>query len=184
MASPNIETERLILSRLRAGDAPRIYAYRHLPEVYRYQGWRPQSLEDAESFVRGLSAVDFDTPGTWYQFGLRLRDSDQLVGDLGVHFFEDGEQVELGVTLAPEFNGKGLATEALIAVIEHLFGPANKHRVTASIDSRNEASTRLMERVGMRREAHFRESVRCDDEWADDLVFAMLSSEWPKGARG
>jgi RimJ/RimL family protein N-acetyltransferase len=178
MPTPSIHTERLTLSPLTRADVPALFAYRALDDVARYQHWQPRDIDDARRFVDELAAVEFDVPGTWCQFGIRLRESGALVGDLGVHFFEDGRQAEIGFTLAPSSQRRGYGTEAVTAVIAYLFGRLNKHRVIASVDPRNEPSVRLLARVGMRREAHHRQSLWFKGEWADDLVFAILASEW------
>jgi RimJ/RimL family protein N-acetyltransferase len=182
VAAPEIVTRRLTLAPLATGDAVALFAYRSLPEVTRFQTWQPSSLEDALRFVEACNAVAFDTPGTWSQLGIRLRESGQLVGDLGVHFLEDGAQVEIGFSLAPASQGRGLATEAVRGVLDHLLVRLHKHRVIASVDPRNEASLRLLRRVGMRQEAHFRESLQFGGEWVDDVVFAVLASEWRRPA--
>jgi RimJ/RimL family protein N-acetyltransferase len=91
---------------------------------------------------------------------------------------ETNEQAEIGITLAPESQGLGYGSEALSAVLDYLLGPLGKHRVVASVDPRNTPSLELMCRVGMRQEAHFRESLRFKGEWADDVVFATLGPEW------
>ncbi len=177
--APVVLTERLLLSALTEADAPALLAYRADPDVGRYQSWEPRTPDDARAFIARLHGVRFDTPGTWFQFGLRLRDGGALVGDLGVHVPEDEpQQAEVGITLAPAHQGSGFATEALTAMLGHLFGNAGKHRVFASVDPRNTASVALMKRVGMRQEAHLRESMYLKDEWVDDLIFATLGSEW------
>jgi RimJ/RimL family protein N-acetyltransferase len=178
LPAPEITTDRLTLSPLSTTDAEALFAYRSLPEVARYQGWEPRSLADAHDFISGVASNEFDTPGTWFQFGIRLRSTSELIGDLGVHFLEDGHQVEIGFTLAPASQGRGFAAEAVAAAIDLLFERLGKHRVTASVDPRNEPSLRLLRRVGMRQEAHFRESLLFKGEWADDIVFAVLRSEW------
>ncbi|MEZ4388056.1 MAG: GNAT family protein [Candidatus Krumholzibacteriia bacterium] len=179
---PEVLTERLSLSRLTASDAPAMYAYRCDPEVCRYQSFEPGSLDDVETFIADLQSTAFDTPGSWFQFAIRIRESGLLVGDLGTHFMAgDPRQVEIGFTLAPAYRGQGLATEAVSGIISYLFGPAEKHRVIASVDPRNAPSIALLERVGMRREAHFRESLWFKGEWVDDVIFGVLKSEWRGG---
>jgi RimJ/RimL family protein N-acetyltransferase len=183
-AGPEILTERLVLSALADTDATALLAYRSDPCVSRFQTWEPRTLEDARLFIERLGGVAFDTPGTWFQFGIRLRPGGELVGDLGVHFdAEEPRQVEVGVTVSPAHQGAGLATEALEAVLAHLFDRCGKHRVVASVDPRNVASIALMRRAGMAQEAHFRRSLWLRGEWVDDLVFAMLASDdRPRGA--
>jgi RimJ/RimL family protein N-acetyltransferase len=178
MPGPEITTDRLILSPLSAADSASLFAYRSLPEVCRYQSWEPQSLDDAIGFIDDLASNVFDASGTWFQFGVRIPESGELIGDLGVRLLEDGQQAEIGFTLAPSAQGRGFAAEAVVAVLDFLFGQLGKHRVFASADPCNQPSLRLLERVGMRQEAHFRESLLFKGEWADDVVFAVLESEW------
>jgi RimJ/RimL family protein N-acetyltransferase len=175
---PRVATERLVLEPLGPEDADVLFAYRSRPEVSRFQGWTPSGRDDVRQFIDGLATTPFDTPGTWYQLAIRRADGDTLVGDVGVHFLEDGWQVEIGCTLAPEFQHTGYATEALRAVLDVLFRGLGKHRVIASIDPRNTPSVRLVERLGLRPEGHFRRAIWAHGEWTDDLRFAILRSEW------
>jgi RimJ/RimL family protein N-acetyltransferase len=102
-----------------------------------------------------------------------------LVGDVGVHFpSAPPDQVEVGFTVAPRHQVKGYGTEAVTGLLGFLFGSLRKHRVYASVDPQNRRSIALLERVGMRQEAHFRKSLWFKGEWVDDVVFAVLGSEW------
>lgn len=179
MEGPEIKTQRLCLKALNSDDASALFAYRSDPAVSRYQGWVPGSVDEVAQFISGQQSIAFDTPGTWYQFAIRLRDTDLLVGDLGVRFpEEDLHQVEIGFTIDAQHQRQGYGLEAVKGVLDHLFGVLGKHRVFASVDPRNEASIALLRRVGMKQEAHFRESLWFKGEWVDDIVFAMLESEW------
>jgi RimJ/RimL family protein N-acetyltransferase len=176
--TPRIQTDRLVLTPLSPADAGSLFAYRSLPEVARYQGWEPATVKDTVDFIAALGSIEFDSPGTWFQLGIRSRQSGDLIGDLGVHFLQDGEQVEIGFTLDPSYQGRGFGSEAVAGLLDHLFGTLRKHRVIASVDPRNTPSLRLLRRLGMRQEAHFIESVHHKGEWADDIVTAVLASEW------
>lgn len=167
-----------MLTKLVAADADALFAYRSLSDLARYQGWAPSTVHDAAAFIASMESVEFDTAGTWFQFGIRSQESGELIGDLGVHFIEDGEQVEIGFTLAPSSQGRGFGAEAVTGLLDHLFGTLRKHRVFASVDPRNTPSLRLLRRIGMREEAHFRSSVFHRGEWTDDVVAAVLASEW------
>ena len=159
-----------------------MYGYRSDPEVCRYQSFEPGSLAHVEAFIDSLQPNAFDTPGTWFQFAIRLQESDLLIGDLGTHFMaDDPRQVEIGFTLAPAFQGQGFGAEAVSRILSHLLGSIRKHRVFASVDPRNEPSIALLKRVGMRQEAHFRKSLWFKGEWVDDMVFGILKSEWEGG---
>lgn len=179
MAFSDIATARLVVRALRPADAEAVFRYRSDPEVCRFQIWEPSSLAEVDDFIARMIAHEPDTPGTWYQLAICERETGRLVGDCGLHFPVDREhEAEFGVSLAPEFQGRGYATEAVGAVLGYLFDTLRKHRVFASVDPRNYASVRLLERIGMRREAHFRETLWVRGEWVDDAVYAMLRREW------
>jgi len=183
MSCPEIFTQRLCLNALVAADAPAMFDYRRQPEVARYQSFEPHTLAQVEAFIDGQAGRSFDTPGTWYQLAVRLKDSGPLVGDIGLHFVDDApRQVEMGFTIAPNYHRQGYGAEAVRAVLGHLFEIRGKHRVIASVDPRNEASVRLCERLGLRLEARFRQSLWFKGEWVDDHVYALLGSEWPPGS--
>lgn len=88
-AAPEIRTERLVLSALMDGDAAALLVYRPDPCVSCFQAWEPRTVEEARLFIDRLRGVAFGTPGTWFQFGIRLCDGAELVGDLGVRFDAD-----------------------------------------------------------------------------------------------
>lgn len=173
-------TPRLRLDALISGDAAALFAYRGDPEVARYQGWQPASLDEAAEWIEALATEP--APGHWWQRAIRLRDSGELIGDLGLGMpAEDKGGVELGITIAPAHQGQGYAGEALRAALDWAFA-RGANRATASVDPRNTASVALLCSLGMRQEAHFRESYWLRGEWADDLVFALLAREWRNGA--
>jgi RimJ/RimL family protein N-acetyltransferase len=174
-----IITQRLAIRDLDANDGPRIFAYHRRPEVSQFQSWGTESVDVVQSFIRGLAGMEPGMPGKWYQVGIFLLESSKLIGDCGFRVLpDDPEQAEIGITLAPEFQGKGYATEAAQSLLDYLFVPLGKHRVFGSVDPRNLASLKLLERVGMRKEAHFVKSLRFRGEWVDDVIFAMLAEEW------
>lgn len=190
-----LETERLTLRRLRMADVGEWFAIRTHPDVARFQPWRMASLDETSAYVRALDALVVDTPGTWFQLAIQRGTghatqpgddvrgcppaTSHMIGDVGIRFqAEDVRQVELGITLDPSAWGHGYAAEALRAVLDYLFGMLGKHRVFASTDPRNQRCIALLSGLGMRQEAHFRESYWFQGEWTDDLVFGILDREW------
>jgi RimJ/RimL family protein N-acetyltransferase len=170
-------TPRLRLDPLRPGDAPALYAYRGDPAVFRFQGWRPADVEAARAFIDRQQA---EPSVGWFQRAIRLREDGPLIGDLGVCLpAESHDSVEFGITLAPAHRGRGYARETLQALFDHGFGRSGWRRVHASVDPRNAACVALLRALGMRQEAHFRESLWLHGEWVDDAVFALLAREWP-----
>ena len=171
-------TTRLRIDALRPDDAAALFAVRSDPAVARYQGWRPADLAGARAFIDRQSPAA--TPSGWFQRAIRLREDGRLIGDLGVNLPEDAmDSVEFGISLAPVGQGRGYADEAARALFDHVFGRLGRHRVHASVDPRNLACLALLRSLGMRQEAHHRESLWLHGEWVDDVVFAMLAREWP-----
>jgi len=172
-----IETDRLFIMTLSLQDKEVFLAYRSNPKVYQFQSWNPPSLQEVENFIRQNLTVIPNTPNTWLQLGVYLHNG-PLIGDIGLHFLEDGAQMEIGYTLAPEHQGQGYAFEAVKAAIDYLFLDLKKHRVTASVDPENQRSINLLKKLGFRQEAHFTKSFLIRGVWCDDVIFAMLEEEW------
>jgi RimJ/RimL family protein N-acetyltransferase len=170
---------RLRLRRLGADDAAAVCAYRALPEVARFQSWESFSLQDAVQLIAGQDGTPPNTPGTWLQLALTTSGSGEIVGDCGIHFLADDDwQVELGVTLAPAHQGRGLAAEAVGRVLRYVFESLDKYRVRAVTDVENLPAARLFRRLGFRQEAHFVEHVRFKGAWGSEFLFALLRREW------
>ncbi len=175
-----LETPRLRLRRFSTRDAEPLQRYRADPEVARYQGWEEgYSLTKAQSLVQEMAGFDPGYLGTWFQMAIELKETGTAIGDIGVHTLaEDPKQVKIGYTLAREHQGKGIATEALTAMLDYLFAEMKRHRVLAYVDIENQRSIRLLERLGFRREGHLRASSWSKGEWRDDYLYAILADEW------
>ena len=174
-----LRSSRLSLRRLRPDDAAALASYRGLPEVARFQSWESFGPADADRLVADQASVVPDTPGTWLQLAAVLAESGEVVGDCGIHFrADDPRQVELGITLAPAHQRRGLAAEALRAVLGYVFGPLGKHRASAVVDADNRPAADLLRRVGFRQEAHHVEHVWFKGAWGSECAFALLRREW------
>ncbi len=173
-----INSERLVLRKLVDEDAEALFKYRSDAITNQYQGWIPKTIDDTKNFISKI-AENIDEYDTWFQFAIISKANDELIGDIGIHFFDvDRYQVEIGCTLSKDYHGKGLANEALRSMINYLFNDLNKQRITCSIDPLNQASIKMVERLGFRKEAHFKQSILIDGEWYDDMVYAILKEEW------
>lgn len=171
-------TARLRLRRLVPGDGGVLYGYRSDPKVRRYQSC-PASADAGEEFVLQQQKVAFNTSGTWAQVGVELREEGIMIGDLGVHFLEGArDQVELGFTIAPASQRRGYAREAMMALLGHLFEDCRKHRIILRMDASNRAAIALATALGFRKEGHFVKSFWAGDRWADEVMCALLRSEW------
>jgi len=162
-----IVTARLRLDALRDEDADALFAYRSDPAVARFQGWKPASVADAKRFIEAHHGIAPDTPGTWWQRAIRLRDSGELIGDLGLHFMDDAA-VEVGISLAPAHQRHGYAREALEVMLDFVLGGLRKRRAVARVAPRNFMCMRLLEGVGMHRGA----------DKDGDAMFALEAGDW------
>lgn len=189
MTSPALErlalplrTERLIVRASTADDADAVWRYRRLDEVNR---WLTTAPPDAAAFRAHFAdperlavtlLVELPGAGVIGDIMLRVEDawSQAEVRDRAV-----GVQAELGWAMDPAHQGRGYATEAVRAVIAACFTELGLRRVSAGCFAANEASWRMMERLGMRREEHSRgTALHRDGEWMDGMSYGLLATEW------
>jgi RimJ/RimL family protein N-acetyltransferase len=176
MNPPVLRTENLVIRAFEKRDLETFAQYRSQEVVAKYQNWTSFTYQDAVELFESMDYSTFGKEGNWYQLAITSLDSDELVGDLAVHFI-DQEQIELGFTVCPDHQGKGVATEAVSNFLRYLFGELNKHRVVATTDAENTASYRLLEKLAFRREGHFVQNVFFKGAWGDEYQYALLRSD-------
>jgi len=102
-----------------------------------------------------------------------------VIGDVLLQWTSEAHrQGEIGFVFHPDYQGRGYASEAAVEMLRLGFGALDLHRIVGRCEAANAASARLMERLGMRQEAHFRENEFVKGRWDDELVFAILKREW------
>jgi RimJ/RimL family protein N-acetyltransferase len=175
-----IETERLLLRPFRAADLDDLHAIRSLPEVVRYLYGEVRSRQEVEDILAeraGLTSLVED--GDRLVLAVERRSDGRVIGDVALWLRSaEHRQGEIGFVFHPDAQGHGYAREAATALLGVAFGELGLHRVIGRTDARNEASAALMRRLGMRQEAHLRENEIFKGAWGDELVFAILESEW------
>ena len=181
-----IETARLRLRPFTPADVDAVHGYHSLEAVARFQYWEPRSRDEVVQEVARWADGGWDRQAPdAIVFAVTLKRSGILIGDMVLLFRDqDARQGEIGFTFNPSHGGKGYATEAARAVFTVGFGHFNLHRIFGRCDARNRASWRLMERLGMRREAHFREHALFKGEWDEEFYYAMLAREWADMDKG
>jgi aminoglycoside 6'-N-acetyltransferase len=128
--------------------------------------------------ARELAGGDPQTAG-WSQLAIVLLGDGTLIGDIGVNLHENLLQAEIGFTLSADRQRLGFGREAVTRLLDHLFTDRGLHKVSAECDARNEASARLLERVGFAREGLRRKHTWIKGEWTDDLEFGLLATDRP-----
>jgi len=173
-----IKTPRLVVRTLKVEDAPSLFSYRSLPAIYRYQSFKPKTVEEVEQFILE-NTKHFDKEGIWYQLAIVLEEN--VIGDMGLHFIGPMNLLcEVGYTLSQEYQHKGYAREAVKYLLKYLFEERKKHKVIGSVDPENIPSIKLLENLGFKREGILRKSVLEENEWKDDVVYGILEEEWEK----
>ena len=161
-------------------DRQRVYGR---PDVAWYLLDDPWTRQDAERHV-ATRVARTDLDGEDGALAVVVEHDGTPVGDVTLWFTDRDRRVaEIGWVLDPEHGGRGLASEAVAAVLHVAFARYGLHRVTAQTDARNTASAALAARVGMHREAHFRQDWWSKGGWTDTLVFAVLATD-PLPGRG
>ena len=181
MTAPTLTTPRLHIRPFQRKDLRAFADYRAIDSVARYQSWSNYTYHDALKLFESMDYQSFGAVGEWYQLAIVEPATDQLLGDLALHFIDE-EQMEVGFTLAPQYQGKGLAKAALQTLLDYVFGDLGRHRVIAITDARNTAAYRLLESLLFRREAHYVQNVFFKGAWGDEYAYALLRAEYLQGA--
>ena len=176
-----ITTERLVLRSLRPGDEDDVFAYRSVASVVRYIPGEPKTREQVADLVAERATagrVDEKSP----ILTLAVELGGRVIGDVLIHLDgldgHDGRQAEIGWVFAPDVAGQGYATEAARAIADVAFREVGVHRVWAQLEPVNTASSRICERLGMRREALFERASWFKEQWTDLAIYALRADEW------
>jgi RimJ/RimL family protein N-acetyltransferase len=175
-----ILTERLALRPFRRGDVDAVYSYRSRADVSEYLFDRPMTHEDcAEAVQLRAGQIAFSGEGDKVLLAVERRDDVRLIGEVSLIWRSVPDfQAEVGYIFHPDVHGQGYASEASRALCAFGFEVMRLHRIYARCDARNGASERVMQRLGMRKEAHFREHMRVKGRWDEELIYAILEEEW------
>jgi len=172
-----LQTPRLLLRPVTLADWPAIHRYMSDPTVTR---WLPEgTLDEAQS--QAFARKNAGRSGT--AIAVIELASDELVGHMIFHPWYGHATHEIGWVISPGRQGRGYATEAAHALLDYAFGALRCHRVIATCQPENPASWSVMEKLGMRREAHFRQGLRQPSgEWWDEYFYALLADEYVAAA--
>ncbi|MCC3291729.1 MULTISPECIES: GNAT family N-acetyltransferase [unclassified Arthrobacter] len=176
-----VTTPRLTIRPAVLEDLPQVFEYRRKPEVAQ---WLTAQPTDVDTFVERLGQPE--------QLAaiFVVEHAGTLVGDLylvrqdawaqkEIEVLARGTQAEIGYVIAPEYAGRGYASEAVAELVRICFEELGLRRVVAECFADNTASWRVMEKTGMRREGRSRQgSLHRSGRWLDDLRYALLADEW------
>jgi RimJ/RimL family protein N-acetyltransferase len=175
-----IRTDRLLLRLYTPDDLDDVYDIQSRPDVTRYLYWGPRDREQARaSLGLKIDSNRLKDEGDNLTLAVVLPETGRVIGDVMLIWVSrDYRQGEIGYVFHPDHGGHGYATEAAEVMLRIGFEDLGLHRVIGRLDGRNTASARVLERLGMRREAHLVHNEFVKGEWTDEMIYAMLEHEW------
>ena len=175
-----LETERLLLRPYTADDFDALNAMRSNAEVTRYLYWGFQTeAEVRKTLARKIASVSIRPEGDVLALAAEHRGTGEVVADVILHWVSREHGLgEIGYIVHPDHVGLGYATEASRPLLAVAFDALGLHRVIGRLEPRNTGSARVLEKLGMRCEAHFVENEFVKEEWQSELVYAILAREW------
>ena len=176
-----IQTDRLTLRPFLDWDFEELFEYYRRADVARYLYWEPMDEAQTQlALQRKRNETTLGKEGDALSLAVWCNELQQLIGDMSLFYrSETHAQGEIGFVFNPAFAGQGYATEAASAVLGIGFRQFKLHRIYGRCDTRNSASWQLMQRLGMRREAHFLQNEKFKGEWGDEYQYALLHTEYP-----
>lgn len=170
----------LQLRRLTTEDRWDVFVIDSAPETHLYDYSEPSTMKDVDGLLyEQLNKGDFALANTPLRLACEYLPDEKVVGLVHIHTDDFvSRRGSIGYRFNPAYWGRGLATQAVTALVEYGFSTMKLHRIRAGVDVRNERSWKLLERIGMRREAHFRQHKFYRGVWIDDYVYAILEHEW------
>ena len=180
-----IKTDRLILRPFEKSDLKDVLAYLSLPDMQRYLDWKARDNSEATSAFDAMrKQVRLMRPGDILTLAVVRKSDGVVMGHVALKWTDaTAAQAELRFAMAPAFRRQGYASEAIQAVMKYGFDKHRLHRVFARTAGHNEASARLLKKIGMRLEAHYREHALFQGEWDEELHFAILDREWQRSPK-
>jgi [ribosomal protein S5]-alanine N-acetyltransferase len=175
-----LETDRLLLRRVSREDVNEVLALRGNPIAMKYIP-RPlaKTLDDAMAHIDMINEkIDNNTGINW---AITFKGDTKLIGFIGHYRIQpENYRAEIGYMILPEYNGQGISTEAVRAVVEYGFNDMNLHSIEAVIDSDNGASEKVLLKNGFVKEAHILENEYFEGKFWDTVIYSLLKRNWRK----
>jgi RimJ/RimL family protein N-acetyltransferase len=181
-----IQTDRLLLRPFAETDFDALLAIQSRADVARYLYWDPRTAAEVrETLDTKVRATAIIAEGDNLSLAAVFRETGELIGDCSLVWTSaEHRQAEIGFVFHPDHHGRGYATEAAAALLGLAFDDLRAHRVFGRLEARNTASARVLERLGMRKEAHLVENEHVKGEWQSEIVYAQLEREWASRRAG
>jgi RimJ/RimL family protein N-acetyltransferase len=177
-----VRTARLVLRRFHAEDLEPLLGFHGDADVVRYVPYPPRDRQTMRTVLeRKIANTRLSEDGDLLELAVVRTEDQVLIGDvLLVLRSVEHQTVEVGYVFSPTYSRQGYATEAVRALLDVAFFELDARRVVARVDTRNTASRALLERLGMRQEAHLIENEWIKGELTSEVDYAVLAREWLK----
>lgn len=175
---PTLETERLLLRKMRPSDRSDMFEYACRDDVTRYLVWQPHFDEDYT--LQYLTYIESRyKSGSFYDWAVVIKDSGKMIGTCGfTRFDHESDCAEIGYVINPKYRGMGIAAEAAREVVRFGFERLALHRIEAKFMYGNEASLRVMQKLGMKFEGYHRDAMLVKGAYRTIGVSSILRSEY------
>ena len=175
-----LHTERLLLRAFEPADEGFLWDLYSRPEVHR---WLYSTALESDGLAalleRRIGESVLHTEGVPLRLAVVEAATRAVIGDVALTAAAVAHaRGEIGFVFHPDWGGRGYATEAAARLLQLGFEEAGFHRIVGRLEARNEGSARVMERVGLRREAHLVENEWVKSTWESEVVYALLAREW------
>ncbi|TDD98074.1 GNAT family N-acetyltransferase [Jiangella asiatica] len=177
-----ITTDRLTIRPFTEDDLDALHRLHSHPDVARYMYWEPWPRgRTVEALGRRIQTPTLAREGDSLDLAVIRDDTGEFTGEVHLQWLSaEHRRGEIGFAFHPDHHGHGFAREATVEMLRLGFETFGLRRIIGRCDAANAASAGLMERLGMRREAHFVDNEFVKGVWASEYDYAMLASEWPE----
>lgn len=172
-----LRTKRLVLREFRREDFEALCRYACDPRVTRFLFLAPRDPSEAEEYLERVIGYQQEKPRTTWELAIEEKNTGRQIGACNLTVIARGE-ADLGYMFHHDLWGKGLATEVALALRDAAFRDLGLERVISTVDIRNAASIRVIEKIGLRWEATFRRHRHARGQFRDCHLFAMPRVEW------
>ena len=175
---PVLETRRLILRQVQYYDVESMHWMRTDPAIMKYMDTElPKTISDTQKkFEQELESF---SKGDSVYWAIVLKKTNKFIGGAGFwRIIKEHYRAEIGYQLLPEYWRKGYSLEALIAIIQFGFKKMGLHSIEGNVNPKNIPSIKLLEKLGFKQEAYFKENFYYNGKFLDSAIFSLIISDW------
>ncbi|MEM8522252.1 GNAT family N-acetyltransferase [Flavobacterium sp. PL12] len=173
----NLETERLILRRVNSNDIKEVLALRSNAETMKYIP-RPLLKNDEDALAHIAMIDEKIESNEGINWAITIKGDPRLIGVIGHYRIKNEHyRAEIGYMILPEYNGRGIVTEAVREAVKYGFEVMKLHSIEAIIEPDNLASAKVLEKNGFIKEVHLKENEFYDGRFIDSVIYSILNKK-------